>query len=468
MNTFYWYDYETFGLNPKTSRIAQFAGLRTDEDLNIIGEPLELYCKPTNDTLPSPESCLITGITPQLCEKKGIIEHQFIKKIHQEFSQPNTCIVGYNNIRFDDEFTRYTLYRNMIEPYGWHWKNGNSRWDILDMIRMCYALKKEDSLNWVYDDEGVPIFKLDQLAPANGIEHSNAHDAVADVIATIELAKIIKQKQPQLFAHAFKLKDKKVVAKNITLFEPILHTSGMYGNKNSNTRLCTPIAFNPKLQDRVIVFNLEQNPQIILDLSVDEIHKRQYAKKEENLERVAIKELIFNKSPMFVPNIYKLNSKICEQLDIDFAQNIKHLEFIKQNQQQIQQKIIEVYKKENDFEQIDDVDQKLYDGFISNNDNKILEEIQILNKEQLKNYQPYFSDGRLSTLFFHFKARNYPEILDNQESELWFEIVQERLQNGKDNYLTFDTFFHTIEKLKQKSQDLKLLKSLESYVEKMI
>ena len=205
MKTFYWYDYETFGLSPRIHRIAQFAGIRTDENLNILDEHM-FYCKPTNDSLPSPEACAVTGITPQLCEKKGLIEHEFIKKINKEFSVPDTCIVGYNSIAFDDEFTRHTLFRNFIDPYAWHWKNGNTRWDILNVSRFCYALKKDSSLSWVVDDSSKPIFKLDRLAPANGIEHSDAHDAMADVCATIGIAKIIKDSQPRLFDYALSLR----------------------------------------------------------------------------------------------------------------------------------------------------------------------------------------------------------------------------------------------------------------------
>lgn len=196
--SFYWYDFETWGVSPKKDKPSQFAGIRTDLDLNIIGEPLVEYCQIPNDYLPHPEAALVTGITPQTTLQKGLIEPEFFKKIHQEISKPNTINVGYNNIRFDDEVIRYGLYRNFYDSYGYAWKNGNSRWDILDMVRACYALRPE-GINWPTDEEGKPSFRLELLTKANGIEHGSAHDALSDVIATIELAKLIKQKQPKLF-----------------------------------------------------------------------------------------------------------------------------------------------------------------------------------------------------------------------------------------------------------------------------
>jgi exodeoxyribonuclease-1 len=216
-----------------------------------------------------------------------------------------------------------------------------------------------------------------------------------------------------------------------------------------------------------VVFNLEQNPQILFDLSADDIHKRQYVKKEEGIERVEIKELIFNKSPMFVPNIYKLSSKVSTQLGIDFEQNLKHLEFIQQNAQLIQDKVVAVYQKESEFEQSTDVDQMLYDGFITV-DNKALEYIQTLNKAELKDYQPHFVDKRLPTLFLYFKARNYPDILSEEESEQWFEVVQERLQNGVDGYLNFEQFFKTIAELEKDNKNIKILNDLKSFAERLM
>ena len=465
MKTFYWYDYETFGISPKIDRIAQFAGIRTDENLNILDEKM-FYCKPTKDCLPSPEACCVTGISPQYCEQNGIIEHQFIQQVNNQFSQANTCVVGYNSIRFDDEFTRHTLYRNFIDPYAWHWKNGNTRWDILDVVRLCYALKKDASLKWVYDETAKPIFKLDQLAPANGIKHNDAHDALADVRATIEIAKIIKKTQPQLFDYGFSLRAKKTVEAKIKLFEPMLHTSGMYLAKLSCTRLSVALAYHPEYSDRAIVFNLDQDPKILLELEVDELKKLMFSKQSQlaaGVERLQIKDLIFNKSPMFVPNVYKLEPKIIEQLQIDMQQCMQHLSFIKNNQTAINKVVQAIYKNQ-PREPAKDVDQSLYDGFIDNADKKKCEQIQTLSVAELKKFQPKFKDKKLSTLLMHFKARNYPESLSEDEQQDWFETLQGRVRSGENGYLSIDDYFEKINNMRaQHPKKKQLWQHLEAY-----
>ena len=111
-HTFLWHDYETFGLNPRRERPSQFASIRTDAELNEIGEPVMIYCQPANDYLPDPQSCLLTGITPQLCLERGLPEHAFAAQIEGLLAEPGTIGVGYNTIRFDDEVTRFMLWRN--------------------------------------------------------------------------------------------------------------------------------------------------------------------------------------------------------------------------------------------------------------------------------------------------------------------------------------------------------------------
>ena len=448
MKTFFWYDYETFGLSPKTQRIAQFAGIRTDENLNIIDEHM-FYCKPTYDSLPSPEACSVTGITPQICEKNGLIEKTFISTINNEFSVPDTCVVGYNSISFDDEFTRYTLFRNFLDPYAWHWQNGNSRWDILDVARFCYALKKDSSLKWHYDENNKPIFKLDKLAPANDIEHSDAHDALADVRATIGIAKIIKTTQPKLFDYALSLRDKREVSKKIELFSPLLHTSGIYSGKLSCTRLTTALAYHPEYSDRALVFNLDQDPSLLTELDTEELKTLIFSKKlPKGLDRLQIKELAFNKSPMFVPNVYKLENKITEQLQIDIDKCMDNLSYIRDNQTQIKQKIKSIYTNDSERTPALDVDQSLYDNFIDKADRLICNQIQNLSSDELKKFKPQFKDKKLSKLLLNFKARNFPESLTESEQEEWFEIVQSRVQNGENGYLSLENFYKSLEKQK--------------------
>jgi len=270
-NTLYWHDYETFGLDPARDRPVQFAGVRTDEDLNIIGEPLNIMARPSPDTLPHPISSLITGITPQQALEQGLPEAEFIGRILGELGQPGTCGVGYNSLRFDDEVTRNTLYRNLHSPYDREWQNGNSRWDIIDMVRACHDLRPE-GIAWPgRADADRPSFRLEELTVANGISHEQAHDALSDVYATIAIAKLIKEKQPRLFEFLYRLRRKKEVLKHIDLkgMTPILHTSGMYGSDHGSTRLVVPVAPHPTNSNSIIVFDLAQKPDLLLDLGDD-------------------------------------------------------------------------------------------------------------------------------------------------------------------------------------------------------
>ena len=475
MKTFYWYDYETFGLSPKVQRIAQFAGIRTDENLNILDEHM-FYCQPTHDCLPAPEACAVTGITPQLCEKNGLIEHEFIKKINKEFTTPETCIVGYNSIEFDDEYTRHTLFRNFLDPYAWHWQNGNSRWDILNVVRFCYAHKEEGSLKWVKNDKNRFGFKLDQLAPANNIEHTDAHDAMADVRATIGIAAIIKKSQPKLFDYALSLKDKKEVSKQVHILHPMLITDSPWLFKSAFTRLVTAICYHPEYKDRAIIFNLNQDPEVLLELEVDELKKLTFSKKVDlpkGINKLELKELVFNKSPMFVcsPNkdSFKFSPHLLEKFQIDMERCLKNLSFIHQNRIKIEEKVQLIYNKESERQQSSDVDQSLYDGFVSNHDRAICNEIQNLSNKDFASYTPPFEDKRLSKLFLNFKARNYPQTLNDYEQEEWFEIVQSRIQNGENGFLSIDNFERSLNNLKESYPNRKKLwKDLEDYANSFV
>ncbi len=353
---------------------------------------------------------------------------------------------------------------------------GNSRWDILNVARFCYAHKESESLNWVKNEKNRPIFKLDNLAPANNIEHSNAHDAMADVRATIGIASIIKKTQPRFFEYALSLRNKKEVEKLVKLFHPMLLTSSSFGYKSSFTRLVTAICYHPDYSDRAIVFNLNQDPEMLLELDVDELKKLTFTRKSDlpkGLDRLELNELVFNKSPMFVcsPNqdSFNLSPSLIDKFQIDMENCLKNLSFIHQNKSKIEQKVQLVYKQASERQQSPDVDQSLYDGFVSNHDRAICNEIQNLTSANLVDYTPQFQDKRLSKLFLNFKARNYPESLNEYEQEEWFEIVQSRIQNGVNGFLSIDSFERSLNNLKETYPNrTKLWKDLEDYANSFI
>ncbi|UTV26425.1 exodeoxyribonuclease I [Photobacterium atrarenae] len=435
--TLFWLDYETFGASPSLDRPCQFAGVRTDMDLNIIGEPLVIYCKPPVDYLPSPEACLITGITPQEAHEKGLPEPEFIARIHEELSKPNTCVIGYNNIRFDDEVTRYTLYRNFFDPYAWSWQNGNSRWDLLDIMRTCYALRPE-GINWPENDDGLPSFKLEDLSVANGIEHANAHDAMADVHATIELAKLLKQNQPKLFNYLFSLRHKRKLQELIDIAEmtPLVHVSGMFGVECGNTSWIVPMAWHPDNKNAVITVNLAKDPTPLIELDADTLRERLYTKHSDlgpDELPVPIKLVHLNKCPVLAP-AKTLKAEDAERIGIDREQCLKHLQLLKSHPE-VREKLLAIFSADREFEPSENVDTHLYNGFFSTADRSAMNIIRETSPEELTKLDLKVDDKRIKPLLFRYRARNFPMSLDYKEQQQWKFHCQDYFESNLPGYM---------------------------------
>ena len=420
--TLYWHDYETFGLSPGADRPSQFAGIRTDLDLNVISEANEWFCRPPNDYLPSPEACLVTGITPQQTLQQGEFENEFIRRINEQFSQANTCVVGYNNIRFDDEVTRFTLYRNFLDPYQREWKNGCSRWDIIDLVRACYALRPE-GINWPMDDNGVPSFRLELLTKENNLAHSQAHDAMSDVYATIAMAKLIKEKQPKLYDYCFNLRKKNNVlnALKVGSYTPVVHISGMFPALQGCASYVLPIAEHPFNKNTVIAVDLNKDLSNLQTLSVTEIREYLYtssADLPEGINRPAIKLIHINKCPVVAP-AKTLTETRAEQLGIDGKQCRASLEFLKNNLE-LAQKCQMVFAEEPTVTQDRSPEEMLYTGgFFANADKTLINQISNSTWEELAEHEFHFQDPRLETLLWHYRARNAPQSLNIDEQEKW-------------------------------------------------
>lgn len=427
--TFYWHDYETWGTDPRRDRPAQFAGIRTDEALNIIGDPLMIYCRPSDDMLPNPEACLVTGITPQKALAEGLCEAEFMTLIHDELGRPGTCGAGYNSIRFDDEFTRFGLYRNLFDPYAREWQNGNSRWDIIDMVRLAHALRPE-GIEWPLNEDGTPSFKLENLTAANGIAHEGAHDALVDVYATIALARLVRERQPRLFDYIYGLRSKRLVERQFDLRQklPLLHVSGMYPAEYGRVAMVAPVARHPTNKNGIIVFDLRHDPSPFLKLGVEELHKRLFSPASdlpEGVARLPLKTVHLNKCPVVVP-MNTLTPDAAARWQIDVSAGERHLEILRQARQW-EAKVCQVHDMQH-YEPITDPDQALYGGgFFSDGDRQRMETVRSTAPQGLADLALAFDDQRLPEMLFRYRARNWPETLSDEERGRWDEYRRARI-----------------------------------------
>lgn len=426
--TFFFYDLETSGLSARDDRIMQFAGIRTDMDLNPIGEPYNVLVKLNDDTLPSPEALMVTGITPQQTVTDGYTEAEFARILIDEIFTPDTIAVGFNSIRFDDEFVRHLFWRTFQDPYEWSWKDGRSRWDLLDVVRMTRALRPE-GIVWPVVD-GKAVNRLELITKQNGIDHAKAHDALSDVEALIDVTKLIKTKQPQLYQYLLDMRDKKKVQQLVNLDNknPFVYTSGRLDAEHEKTTVSFPLTAGKN--GNVIVYDLRYDPTLFVQMTSDELKKKLYAtweeRQKEGFVRLPVKELQYNRAPAVAPlgvlesgdgwNKIHLTKELVEMHKTillsapHFAENLRSL-----------------FENRAEFKKSADVEAQLYDGFVADRDRLRIETVRNADERTLADFHPAFTDERLPDLLLHYKARNYPRALSEDESRAWEKWRTERI-----------------------------------------
>ncbi len=427
--SFLWHDYETFGADSRRDRPAQFAALRTDLNLTPIGDPIVLYCRPADDMLPHPDACMLTGITPQLARREGLIESEFATRIRRAMMESGTCVVGYNSIRFDDEFTRNLLYRNLYDPYEREYSNGNSRWDIIDLARACFALRP-DGMEWPVHDSGKPSFKLEHLSKANAIGHGDAHDALADVRATLELAAKLKRAQPRLFDYALSLRNKDLVASVINPLagKPFVHTSAKIPAERGCTSIMMPVCTHPVNNKAVLCIDLNNSVDDLLSLPAEQLADRLFTPAKdlpEGVERIPVKAVASNKVPFVAPmNVLKYADLDRIQLDMDRC--MKNAELVAADAG-LAAKISSLFGPyAGDVNP--DPDLMIYSGsFFKPHDKRLMREVHAAQPGQLTADQFPFNDKRLDELLFRYRARNFPETLSSDEADRWERFRCHRL-----------------------------------------
>nr|WP_272890831.1 exodeoxyribonuclease I [Stutzerimonas sp. S1] len=422
----FWYDYETTGISPRCDRPLQVAGIRTNEALEEIGEPLNIYCRPADDILPHPAACLVTGITPSILQQKGLCEAEFINRLHQELATPGTCGAGYNNLRFDDEMTRYSLYRNFFDPYAREWQGGNSRWDLIDLVRTAYALRPEGVV-WP-EENGRVTLKLERLSAANGLEHMHAHDALSDVRATIALARLLRERQPRLYTYLYQLRRKQAVLDQIQLLKPLVHVSGRFSAERHYLSIVLPLAWHPRNRNALIVCDLQADTSVLCDESAQTLRQRLYTRLEaleEGALPTPLKLVHVNRCPVLAP-LSVLREGDVARLQLDLQECQQRAQWLRDTQQEWLPKLSHIYEEEA-FEECLDPEQQLYDGFLGDRDRRLCEQVRSLSAAECAARTWVFDDPRLLELLFRYRARNFPEALSATEREQWRQFCRLRL-----------------------------------------
>lgn len=419
--TYFFYDLETSGLSGRDDRIMQFAGIRTDTDFNIIGDPMNVLVALNDDTLPSPEALMVTGITPQQTVAEGYTEAQFAQLLCQEVFTEDTLTIGFNNIRFDDEFIRHLFWRNFYDPYEWCYANGCSRWDMLDVVRMTRALRP-DGIKWPVDNEDRATNRLELITKENGIDHFKAHDALSDVEALIAVAKLIKQKQPQLFEYLLKMRGKNEIKKLVNLDDrqPFVYTSGRYDAEFNKTTVAFPLS--PGKNGNVLVYDLRIDPTPFLSLSANELAKKMFAtwedRQAEGFTKLPVKELQYNRAPAVAPLAVLEKEDGWNRISLDVDTINKHRKILL-SASHFAENVRSACESRPEFKKSQDPEAQLYDGFINDRDKLKIEAVRNATERQLADFNPEFIDERLTPLLLHYKARSFPKTLSSDEMQQW-------------------------------------------------
>lgn len=415
----------------------QFAGQRTDMDMNPIGDPVNVLVALSDEVLPDPAAVVLTGITPQKTLEEGYSEADFLRLLHEQVLTPGTIILGFNSVRFDDEFMRYTLYRNFYDPYEWTWKEDRSRWDMLDVVRMTRALRP-DGIEWPFDENGQPMNRLEKLSAINGLDHEQAHDALSDVVALIGVAKLIKTKQPQLFDYLLKMRDKKEVMKLVNLDDPkpFVYASGRYPKDVLHTTVALPIGPGSK-PGSVLVYDLRSDPAQWIGKSVDDLKSIRFAKWEDRQKpgfvSLPVKELAYNKCPAVAP-LGVLDEAAQKRIKLDISTVEKHMAALRQAG--ILDVMRAVFARDGAFPKSKDVDAALYDGFVNERDKPKMSAVRAADRTTLADFNPGFADERLAALLVRYKARNHPQSLTGDERAGWESYRAERIKSDLPRFST--------------------------------
>lgn len=467
------FDTETTGLD-HTGQIIQIGIIRLDKGLKEI-ERNELYCMINPLNIPAVGAFKTHQIPLSKIIDEGMFEPEFARSVNDIFlKRPNTCVLGYNSIKFDDNRTRELFYRNMVDPYQREYMNGNSRYDVLKLTR---ALKvfKPDAIEWPYREDGEPSMKLEDIAPLNNIIQENAHDAISDVEATIGLMELIKEKEPEFFDYTMKLRNKAFVS-SVTYNKPFLMVGDGPSRDNLYTGVLLPVSSHPQNKNSTIcidVSNIEQGKvkevvDKILSIPTDELDDYIYTRDKE--KKLPIMEVRGNQLPfVFTPALLK-DEGVQKRTNINYESAMDNVRELSNNPDfaSLTRHLFKAYNKEMPFP--DDVYGHIYKGFVSNQDKKTLSRLSTDDYSEWENIGKRIGDERIPELIERAIGNIDIELLSNEGRESFESTMKTRYNDLSGKYgETLPKFWYEASEVKNSKEETKevkfIIKELEEHVD---
>lgn len=324
------YDTETSGLNYDYDQILEAAAVTLDEGFNLIpGSEQTFTLRPRIDVPPHPEASLVHGLNMERLRTTGMSEYEFSEAFLRYVSVPNTFIGGYNSLSFDDEVLRRTLFRNLRDPYGHEWRDGNARFDLLNIVRTLYAWEP-DSLNWPTGEDGKVSMKLGEIAAANRIKLDNAHDAMADVLATAELFQLVNRLGLHWPGRCLDLTNKREAERLMSKRAPLFHVSPFYTKDRCYSSLILPVVRDATNGNKVLCIDLTQDPTDMLAMTAEEMRHYKFTPRNELegvIPDVPMLGVQINKQPSLA-ELSEVPASLHARMGVDVRQCLEHAKMI--------------------------------------------------------------------------------------------------------------------------------------------
>jgi exodeoxyribonuclease-1 len=442
--TFVFYDTETTGINTVFDQILQFGAIRTDENLEEI-DRFEVRCRLQPHIVPAPMALKVTGVTPEMLMDPVLPSHyEAMRMIHAKLSDWSPSVfVGYNSISFDESLLRQAFYQT-LQPIYLTNTGGNTR---ADMLRIAHAVAAyaPNAIAIPLGDSGKQVFKLDQLSPANGFDHENAHDAMADVEATIHLARLIQDRAPEVWGRMMQLSRKQDTAE-ILKEEEILCLTQYFGGRAHN-RYVTECGADPTYDASRAVLDLKQDPEIYFEMTIGELVR------EMKRSPAVIRGIRTNAQPILMP--YKAAPEGLPEAYPAMEELVRRAHIIATNTEfrsRVGEALANRYPEK---EPSPHVEQQIYDGFASSGDQALMRRFHNVPWEDRLGVAREMADLRMRRIAQRLIYFERPDVLPEKTRAALGREIHSRL-DPDDDLLPWRTVANAqkeLAKLKEKDID---------------